>query len=370
MRVAVVGAGIVGVHVAVQLARGGADVTVLDGGEAGGGTTSGSFAWIDASHPSLAPYLELRLLGLRAWQRQAVELGRPPWLSLGGTRIWTADPHSRAEIEAHAERLRAAGFRPQRRTVAAALASDPDLLVADEAESVYRFEGEGWVRTAPAVAALLERGQAAGLRARPYAEVRAFRRDAGGRIRGVVLDSGEELHSDVVISCAGRWTQSLLSTAGVDVPMLPPDAPRVPGLVVRTTPIRSRVASVVLADGLLIRPDSGGRLLLHSDALDRGLTGTTAPPEMADELLAQLAPRVRGAAQAQVQDAWVCLRALPADLLPVVGWALDGLYVVATHSGVTLAPALGELVAGEVIDGRDSSELARFRPGRFAGSLA
>ena len=238
------------------------------------------------------------------------------------------------------------------------------------ARTASRFERR-WVCAASAVAALLERGQAAGLRVRPHTAVMAFSSDAG-QITGVLLASGEELHGDVVISCVGRWTQSLLAMAGVDVPMLAPDAPgsRVPGLVVRTTPIRSRLDSVVLADGLLIRPDAGGRLLLHSDALDRGLRGTTAPAEMADELVAQLARRMRGAEEARVQGAWVCLRALPADLMPVVGWALDGLYVVATHSGVTLAPALGELVAGEVVDGRESEELAPFRPGRFGRSLA
>jgi glycine/D-amino acid oxidase-like deaminating enzyme len=56
------------------------------------------------------------------------------------------------------------------------------------------------------------------------------------------------------------------------------------------------------------------------------------------------------------------------SLLPVVGWALDGLYLVATHSGGTLAPALGELVAGEVIGQRELPALAPLRPGRFGPS--
>ncbi|MBV9006000.1 MAG: FAD-binding oxidoreductase, partial [Solirubrobacterales bacterium] len=82
LRIAVIGAGIVGVHVAAGLARRGADVTLIDAAEPGGGTTSGSFAWIDASHPGIADYLELRLLGIRGWRRQAAEFGRPSWLSL------------------------------------------------------------------------------------------------------------------------------------------------------------------------------------------------------------------------------------------------------------------------------------------------
>ena len=59
------------------------------------------------------------------------------------------------------------------------------------------------------------------------------------------------------------------------------------------------------------------------------------------------------------------IRALPVDRLPVVGHALEGLYVVATHSGITLAPALGELVAAELVDDQQSDALERFRPARF-----
>ena len=68
--------------------------------------------------------------------------------------------------------------------------------------------------------------------------------------------------------------------------------------------------------------------------------------------------RMRHAEAATVEDAWLCRRAIPADRLPVVGWARERLYVVATHSGVTLAPALAELVASEVIDGAERDELA------------
>jgi glycine/D-amino acid oxidase-like deaminating enzyme len=48
----------------------------------------------------------------------------------------------------------------------------------------------------------------------------------------------------------------------------------------------------------------------------------------------------------------------------VVGDA-EGLYVAATHSGVSLAPLLGELIAAEVVSERPSPALHRFRPTRF-----
>jgi glycine/D-amino acid oxidase-like deaminating enzyme len=334
MRIVVLGAGIVGVHVAAELARRGADVTLIEAGEPGGGTTAGSLAWIDASAPGIADYLELRLLGVRAWRRQAEE----PWLSLPGTIGWTRDA---SEHAAHVERLEQFGERVERLDVAAALRHQPDLVIPGDVRTVYRFPGEGWLHAAPAIDALLERGRAAGLRLQT----------------GTPAQPHE--HEDVVVSCVGRWTGSLLPFT---VPMLESDQPGVAGFVARTRPLAARIRSVIAADGLLIRPETGGRVLLHSGACDAELGD---PAAASNRLLEMLRERVRGTQRASIEDAWVCLRAIPADRLPVVGWARDGLYVVATHSGVTLAPALADLVASEVIDGADRSELKRFRPDRF-----
>jgi glycine/D-amino acid oxidase-like deaminating enzyme len=327
MRIVVLGAGIVGIHVALELAGRGAEVTLIEAGEPGGGTTAGSFAWIDASAPGIADYLELRMLGVRAWRRWAGK----PWLSLPGTITWASDDEL---LEAHAERVLRLGGQVERLTSRRAREDEPDLVVPD-AGAVYRFPEEGWVQVAPAIADLLDRARAAGVRLQTETPVQA------------------PDFEEVVVSCVGRWTGSLLAGAGIDVPMLAGDQPGVAGLVARTSPGRSRLSSVVLADGLMIRPEPGGRLLLNAEGCD------------ADTLLEMLRQRMRGAEAATVEDAWVCQRAIPADRLPVVGWGREGLYVVATHSGVTLAPALAELVASEVIDGVQRDELARFRPERF-----
>ncbi len=70
----------------------------------------------------------------------------------------------------------------------------------------------------------------------------------------------------------------------------------------------------------------------------------------------------------RVERRTVAWRAMPADRLPIIGplpW-LDSLYLAVSHSGVTLAPALGRLVAAEVAEGMPDGLLAPFRPGRFA----
>jgi len=40
--------------------------------------------------------------------------------------------------------------------------------------------------------------------------------------------------------------------------------------------------------------------------------------------------------------------------------------MIATHSGVTLGPLLGRLLADEIVRGAPSAMLAPFRPDRFA----
>jgi glycine/D-amino acid oxidase-like deaminating enzyme len=366
----VIGAGIVGVHVAHELARRGGDVTLVDRGEPGMGTTEGSFAWIDVSHPGPV-YVELRLAGLEAWRRAAEELDQPSWLSLAGTLAWAAQGEPGDQLENHARRLDALGRGPVRLSADEARERVPDVIVAPGVDTVYEFPGEGWVLTRPAIAGLLERGRAAGLRVHTGVEVTDLLcGDSRRRVTGVVLGSGEELTADAVVTCVGRWTDGLLGPAGIEVPMIGPEQPGSPavGLVVRTTPVPSRLHVVLFADGLVVRPDGDDRLLLHSDEHDlrvHACAPATPPPVAAGELIAVLRERLRGVEAAEVEHARICVRALPADRLPVVGPAMDGLYVVATHSGITLAPALGELVAMELIDGRPAPELAAFRPQRF-----
>ena len=60
-------------------------------------------------------------------------------------------------------------------------------------------------------------------------------------------------------------------------------------------------------------------------------------------------------------------RVMPQDEYPILGFAqaCPNLYVAATHSGVTLAPLIGELAAVEILDGVQVRFLEPYRPQRF-----
>lgn len=61
-------------------------------------------------------------------------------------------------------------------------------------------------------------------------------------------------------------------------------------------------------------------------------------------------------------------RPMPADGRSIVGRlpGCDNLFVAATHSGITLAPAVGAMLADEITGRPASSLLQEFRPDRFA----
>ena len=123
----------------------------------------------------------------------------------------------------------------------------------------------------------------------------------------------------------------------------------------------------------MIRPDGAGRLLLHSDDHDRRVD-PNGPREAIDAIATDLIEAVfaqldRCRRSHRWRTAIVGIRALTADLLPAVGWASDtaaASTLAVTHSGITLAPVLGELIAAEVIAGTDEHLLRPFRPARFA----
>jgi glycine/D-amino acid oxidase-like deaminating enzyme len=67
-----------------------------------------------------------------------------------------------------------------------------------------------------------------------------------------------------------------------------------------------------------------------------------------------------------VADVRICYRPMPLDGYPVLGASptRPDVYLAITHSGVTLAPVVGALVAQEILAGTPAESLEEFRPGR------
>lgn len=369
--IVVVGAGAIGASVAFRLARAGSAVTVVDRAMPGSGTSSTSYAWVGASARALLHYYDLNVAGVQGYRRLQLELGGARWFRHTGCLTWYSDPGRGAEVTERVRELRQDGY-PALALSPAAVRRDlePEVRIAAGVEHIAFYPDEGYVAVVPMIRQLLDEARRHGARLMTGHAVVGMS-VVGDRVTGVRMDDGTSMVADQVVLCCGRHTGAVAALAGAHVPMIDPAMPGSPaiGLLASTRPLFARLSTMVYADELMLRPDGGGRLLLHSDALDAVVAAGGADHRVvAEQLVGEVPAYLAGAQDAELEAYRVGLRSLPRDLLPAVGWVpeVEGLYVAASHSGITLSPVLGELVAAEVAGAVDQPLLAGFRPARFA----
>lgn len=358
-RVAVVGAGLLGAAVAFRCAEAGARVTILESGTPGGGASGVSFAWLNAATKTDRPYFDLNLAGMRAHRDLARELGDAPWLHWGG-RLELVPLARREAMEKVLRRLSEWGCPASWIGREAVLRLEPELTAATPGAGAAWFPDEGWIDPPLMIAALLSAARGFGAEIKDGVSVRGLK-VAAGRVAGVVTSDGP-LEADQVVICAGAGVNEVLAGEAPAVPMA-----STCGALAVTEPVPRWIRRVVGWPGFGVRPDGGGRLMIHARAADlalaQGQTGDAIQALLCEELLKRL-PFPRGV---RIERLRTTLRPIPADGLPVVGFlpGLAGCYAAVTHSGATLAPWLGAAVAAEVVGGREQRELAPYRPSRF-----
>ncbi|WP_165874418.1 NAD(P)/FAD-dependent oxidoreductase [Rubrobacter taiwanensis] len=351
MKVAVIGAGILGASVAYRLAEGGARVTLVERGEPGGGASAASFAWVNANEKKPRAYFGLNYAGLREHYRLREEFGGAPWLHPGGNLVWSADARGLRE---RVERLRGWGYAAE--TVGEERARELEPEVRSPGVAAAYFPEEAWVDVPRLVRELVERARAAGAEVRTGSPVVGIEAE----VSAVRLAGGERVAVDAVVNAAGPDADRVAGMAGSPLPL----APR-RGLLVRLEVRGAPLRRVLHAPEVNLRPDGAGYLIAHHESVDRRLGGK-------DErrLAVELLERARGilpVPEARVSGVRVGTRPVPADGYPSVGAApgIPGYYEAVTHSGVTLGPLLGRLLACEILGGEVHPLAAPYRPGRL-----
>jgi glycine/D-amino acid oxidase-like deaminating enzyme len=359
-RVVVIGAGIVGSAIAMHLAERHLDPVVVDPGRAEQTTSARSFASLSAFGTDPVGYYELACAGLAGWSGWAERLGEVGFRR-GGQVRWAADPAQGRELAEQTGRARSRGYP----VMPVGEAELRGLLPAAEpgpvAAACYAPR-DGQVEPGLVVAACRAATAAAG---------GCLLLGESARVRlddeGIGVEVGEQvLRPATVVLAAGAESVAVARAVGLDIPTVAS-----PGLLVETQPLPAFTDTVVYLPGgpgprVHLRQRADGSVLLGERSQE--MVAGDLSQRHAGALLGQAArflPVLRGARVARTLLAW---RSMPADRLPIVGPVpgLDSLYLAVTHSGVTLAPVLGRLVAGEIATGEPAWLLAPFRPGRFA----
>ncbi|MCC9708384.1 FAD-binding oxidoreductase [Streptomyces sp. MNU76] len=370
MKVIIIGAGVLGVSVARQLAVAGQDVLLLDQRGAGTGTSATTFAWTNSSRKPDPAYHRLNLAGMEEHARLAERLPGAPSYFRSGALQW-ADAANEQRLADNVARLRSLGYPVHWVTVDEATRTAGELRVPATITSIAHFPGEGYVLPELFVRNLLTDAERHGARYLT-GEIEAV--DDGPDAVAVTLVGGQVHTGDRVVLAAGRWTGRLAARAGIDIPMVTDTGrgAQTVGLLGYTTSPVLDLRCVVHSPGLNLRPSADGGTVLQ--ALDLNADVDPArPPTVDGDLARTLARRftalLPGPRREPRIDLRVGLRSLPADGHTIAGYASarSRVYCLVSHSGITLAPILGRLVAAELTTDHEQSLLGSFRPARFQG---
>jgi glycine/D-amino acid oxidase-like deaminating enzyme len=350
VRAVVVGAGVYGAAVAAGLTRRGALVTVVDAGRPGGGTSGATFSWLNSCGKQPRAFHDLRVASMAAHRKLAAQTPNGDWYHEGGNLEWADDGAARAALRAKVAGVLDYGYDARWLTRAETLRLEPDIdPAALPADEIAYFPDEGWIEPTRMIAHLLV-GVADVVR---HDAVTGFD-ISDGAVRAVRLASGRRLDVDAVVNCAGPQAARVAELAGLTLPMR-----NTRGVLIYTSPVAVSVARVVHAPRVNLRPDGGGRLLLHSTDID-GSEGDRAAVDTVVEAGRAVYPGLR---DATVESVRVGERPIPSDGLPVLGraLALPNFHFAVSHSGATLSVHVGDLVAAEVLGGHRDEALAPYR---------
>lgn len=375
-QIAVIGAGVIGLSIARSLALQGAAVTVLEAGRAGCGTSQTSYAWVNSNGKSPEAYHQLNVLGMQAHHQLQAESTSPArWLDETGTLEWASGPARTAELNGRVAALRAVDYPVLPADRLALARATPGLILPDESTPLWLFPSESLVYPPLFIAFLRAEVRRLGATLAEHCEVTGIHEHASGI--DLQLKDGTRWQGDYAVSATGRWSRSLVAKLGLELAMVDADQPGEVGcsFLGYTSPAQVLLGCNLITPDINIRPDGGGRLILQVLDQDPLADPTRVPcPDgpVGKQMLARMAKVLRDVEGVQLERIAVGQRARPADGLPALGFVSDRqrLYVAATHSGMTLAPALGPLIAAELLSGTRSPLLADFRPQRLLGKSA
>ena len=378
--VVVIGAGILGCAIAYNLSRRGIQVALVDSGEPGHGTSGATFAWINGTSKTTdLDYHRLNAEGLEAYHGLANNHGADAiGLRKSGMLEW-ADPRQSVR---HSELLRNFRILDQWGYPVRWLSHDeivrlaPGMHIGEGCEALHAVR-DAWLDVPVFIAFLLDAITASGGVVYPRCAALELLAIDSGAVQGVRCSRETFSCSSVVVATGVQSAQVLASLTGFDgfASRFPLQA--APGVLV-TTPVIPGISPPTSicypagAHGFHLRAEPDGGFLLGADDTD-GLVSREASPEHLSVAIERLLERLVDLIPALVDcDANRCtarvgVRGVPTDDRSIAGPMPDatGLYLVATHSGVTLAPVLGSLMADAIESGSIPGRLVPYGFDRF-----
>jgi sarcosine oxidase subunit beta len=368
----IAGAGVVSASAAYHLAsRGVRRILLLERAASLGAGSTGRATGGFRAQFSTEINIRLSLLAREKLLRFGDELGIDPGYQPFGY-LWLARTHDQLAQLRTAQRLQhACGLREARLVEPAELAILNPAIAIDGLAGGAFCPSDGFLKPLQILQGYLDGARRLGAQLELGTEVVGLRRNSTGSIASVITSTGE-IATGLLVDAAGAWAAGVAQLAGIELPV---------------APLRRQVASTVpcallppempmtlfvddgfhlrVRDGrvLLLRPTPGRPGAPFDDALEESFLEEMAP------LAAQRVPLLAGVALDPARS-WAGLYEMSPDKHAILGTlpACPNLFFANGSSGhgVMHAPALGQLLAELITEGRASLDVRALRPERFA----
>jgi D-amino-acid dehydrogenase len=407
-RVAVVGAGMVGLATAWFLQERGVSVTVLDREGVASGSSWGNAGWLTPAIATPLPEPAVLRYGVRAVLSPSSPVYVPPsadprlirflarfarnstaarWkaamealvplnrralagfdaLAEGGVTGQTNEAKSflaayRSEAERtvlleEIEHIHAAGQGVEFDVLTGAEAREIEPSLADEVGAAIRLHGQRFIDPSSYVHQLAESVRERGGEIRAGAVVNGIG-DRAGAVDIQLADGGAEPFDAVVIA-AGAWLGDLARPFGVRTLV---QAGRGYSFSI---PIEHVPAGPVYFPAQRVACTPIGDRLRVAGMMEFRAPDAPVDPRRVRAIVEAARPLLRGADLDARTDEWVGARPCTPDGLPLIGSTRSPrVFVAGGHGmwGITLGPVTGQLLAEAVVTGRRPAELAPFDP--------
>ena len=377
-KVAIIGAGVIGLGIAWQLAARGARVDVFDRGAAGSGAShaaAGMLAACCEAEPGEDALVALGRESQARWPAFAQELeqvaGIDVELRREGTLVVALTADDQARLFHHLEFQRQLDLPLSWISAAETRKREPHL--AGKLAGAVLSPEDHQVDNRKLAAALIVAARSAGASIHEQTPVARIA-TRGRRVEGVVLADGTSHAADAVVLAAGAWSRGLAASIADLAPQALPPVRPIKGqmLALRMDAAAPLVTHVLWGPGIYMVPRRDGRLIIGATVEEKGFDAMLTAGGLLTLLEAawRVVPAIE---ELPIHEMWVGHRPGSRDDAPILGpGPLDGLVYATGHhrNGILLAPITADAIARLVLDGTLDPAIRPFGVERFAPARA
>jgi 4-methylaminobutanoate oxidase (formaldehyde-forming) len=378
--VVVIGAGAFGASIAYHLARRGRRVALLERYAVASQTSPRAAGLTQQIRPD--PVMtRLAMRSVAKIERFTSDVGEPLAFHQSGSIKLARTARFAEQIHAEVEQGQAIGLDVEHITAAEANRLAPHLH-ADSAEALWYNASDLYLEPVDLPTAYVRAAEKLGASILEHTPVTAIgTRD--GAIERVVTDP-VEIRAPVVVDAAGAWTRTVAEMTGIRVPVVPTRHQ-----LYITKPIDGVTAEQpivrVLDVNVYVRPERSGLMLggYEPDPLQADVSRLGGDFQIKDlaldfEPLRKLTDEVRSEfpvlQNAEVDEFRGGLPTMTSDGRHIIDRVpgVEGFFVASgcCVGGLSISPAIGEVLADWIVDGEPSLDLSSLRLTRFGSEVA